>query len=163
VGGIKMPEKELILTYEGLKKLEEELEYLKTTKKMEVAERIKEARGFGDLSENSEYDAAKNEQAEVEARIITIENMLRVAKVVSDDDVDVKTVGIGNKVKLLDVEENEELEYIIVGSTEVDLLNNKISNESPLGEALMGQKKGTTVKVNAPMGEIEYKILKIEK
>jgi len=158
-----MPEKELILTYEGLQKLEEELEYLKTTKKMEVAERIKEARGFGDLSENSEYDAAKNEQAEVEARIITIENMLRVAKVVSDDDVDVKKVGIGNKVKLLDVEENEELEYTIVGSTEVDLFNNKISNESPLGEALMGQKKGATVKVAAPMGEIEYKILKIEK
>ncbi|MBE5813415.1 MAG: transcription elongation factor GreA [Clostridiales bacterium] len=158
-----MPEKELILTYEGLQKLEEELEYLKTTKKMEVAERIKEARGFGDLSENSEYDAAKNEQAEVEARIITIENMLRVAKVVSDDDVSIKTVGIGNKVKLLDVEENEELEYTIVGSTEVDLFNNKISNESPLGEALMGQKKGATVKVAAPMGEIEYKILKIEK
>jgi len=156
-----MPEKELILTYEGLQKLEEELEYLKTTKKMEVAERIKEARGFGDLSENSEYDAAKNEQAEVEARIITIENMLRVAKVVSDDDVSIKTVGIGNKVKLLDVEENEELEYTIVGSTEVDLFNNKISNESPLGEALMGQKKGATVKVAAPMGEIEYKILKI--
>ena len=158
-----MPEKELILTYEGLQKLEEELEYLKTTKKMEVAERIKEARGFGDLSENSEYDAAKNEQAEVEARIITIENMLRVAKVVSDDDVSIKTVGIGNRVKLLDVEENEELEYTIVGSTEVDLFNNKISNESPLGEALMGQKKGATVKVAAPMGEIEYKILKIEK
>jgi len=158
-----MPEKELILTYDGLKKLEEELEYLKTTKKMEVAERIKEARGFGDLSENSEYDAAKNEQAEVEARIITIENMLRVAKVVSDDDVSIKTVGIGNRVKVLDVEENEEIEYTIVGSTEVDLLNNKISNESPLGEALMGQKKGATVKVNAPMGEIEYKILKIEK
>jgi len=158
-----MPEKELILTYEGLQKLEEELEYLKTTKKMEVAERIKEARGFGDLSENSEYDAAKNEQAEVEARIITIENMLRVAKVVSDDDVSIKTVGIGNKVKLLDVEENEELEYTIVGSTEVDLFNNKISNESPLGEALMGQKKGATVKVAAPMGEIEYKILKIKK
>ena len=158
-----MPEKELILTYEGLQKLEEELEYLKTTKKMEVAERIKEARGFGDLSENSEYDAAKNEQAEVEARIITIENMLRVAKVVSDDDVSIKTVGIGNRVKLLDVEENEELEYTIVGSTEVDLFNNKISNESPLGEALMGQKKGATIKVAAPMGEIEYKILKIEK
>ena len=158
-----MPEKELILTYDGLKKLEEELEYLKTTKKLEVAERIKEAIGFGDLSENSEYDAAKNEQAEVEARIVTIENMLRVAKVVSDEDVDVKTVGIGNKVTVLDVEENEEIEYTIVGSTEVDVLNNKISNESPMGEALMGQKKGATVKVAAPVGEIEYKILKIDK
>lgn len=158
-----MPEKELILTYEGLKNLEEELEYLKTTKKMEVAERIKEARGFGDLSENSEYDDAKNEQAEVEARILTIEGMLRVAKVVSDDEVGIKAVGIGNKVKLLDVSENEEVEYIIVGSTEVDVLNNKISNESPLGMALMGQKKGATVKVVAPMGDLEYKILKIEK
>ena len=117
-----MPEKELILTYEGLKNLEEELEYLKTTKKMEVAERIKEARGFGDLSENSEYDDAKNEQAEVEARILTIEGMLRIAKVVSDDEVSIKAVGIGNKVKVLDVSENEEVEYIIVGSTEVDAL-----------------------------------------
>lgn len=158
-----MPEKELILTYEGLKNLEEELEYLKTTKKMEVAERIKEARGFGDLSENSEYDDAKNEQAEVEARILTIEGMLRIAKVVSDDEVSIKAVGIGNKVKVLDVSENEEVEYIIVGSTEVDVLNNKISNESPLGMALMGQKKGATVKVAAPMGDLEYKILKIEK
>ena len=158
-----MPEKELILTYEGLKKLEEELDYLKTTKKKEVAERIKEARGFGDLSENSEYDDAKNEQAEVEARIVTIESMLRVAKVVSDEDINNKTVGIGNKVTVLDVEENEELEYIIVGSTEVDVFNNKISNESPMGMALMGRKKGETVKVEAPMGEIEYKILKIQK
>jgi len=158
-----MPEKEYILTYEGLTKLEEELEYLKTTKKKEVAERLKIARGFGDLSENSEYDEAKNEQAEVEARIITIENMLRHVKVVSDEDVDVKTVGVGNKVVVLDVEENEEIEYTIVGSTEVDVLNNKISNESPLGIALMGKKKGATVKVNAPMGELEFKILKIEK
>jgi len=158
-----MPEKEYILTYEGLTKLEEELEYLKTTKKKEVAERLKIARGFGDLSENSEYDEAKNEQAEVEAKIITIENMLRNAKVVADEDVDVKTVGVGNKVVVLDVEENEEIEYTIVGSTEVDVLNNKISNESPMGIALMGKKKGATIKVNAPMGEIEYKILKIEK
>ena len=158
-----MPEKELILTYEGLKKLEEELDYLKTTKKKEVAERIKEARGFGDLSENSEYDDAKNEQAEVEARIVTIESMLRVAKVVSDEDISNKTVGIGNRVTVLDIEENEELEYVIVGSTEVDVFNNKISNESPMGIALMGRKKGETIKVEAPMGEIEYKILKIEK
>jgi len=158
-----MPEKEYILTYDGLKKLEEELEYLKTTKKKEVAERLKIARGFGDLSENSEYDEAKNEQAEVEARIITIENMLRNAKVVSDDDVDVKTVGVGNRVVVLDVAENEEIEYTIVGSTEVDVLNNKISNESPMGIALIGKKKGAVVKVNAPMGELEFKILKIEK
>ncbi len=158
-----MSEKEVVLTYEGLKKLEEELEYLKTTKKKEVAERIKEARGFGDLSENSEYDDAKNEQAEVEARIITIENMLRNVKVISDDDIDLKTVQIGNKVKVLDVEMNEEIEYTIVGPTEVDVMNNKISNESPMGMALIGKKKGAKVKVLAPVGEIEYKILEISK
>ncbi len=158
-----MSEKEVVLTYEGLKKLEEELEYLKTTKKKEVAERIKEARGFGDLSENSEYDDAKNEQAEVEARIITIENMLRNVKVISDEDIDLKTVQIGNKVKVLDVEMNEEIEYTIVGATEVDIMNNKISNESPMGMALIGKKKGASVKVDAPMGEIEYKILSISK
>lgn len=158
-----MAEKEVILTYEGLKKLEDELEYLKTTKKIEVAERIKEARGFGDLSENSEYDDAKNEQAEVEARINTIEVMLRNAKVVSDDDVDLKTVGIGNKVKVLDMEFNEEIEYTIVGSSEVDVMNNKISNESPMGVALMGKKKGAKVKVDAPAGELEFKILEITK
>lgn len=158
-----MSEKEVVLTYEGLKKLEEELDYLKTTKKKEVAERIKEARGFGDLSENSEYDDAKNEQAEVEARIVTIENMLRNVKVVSDDDIDLKTVQIGNIVKVLDIEMNEEVEYMIVGPTEVDVMNNKISNESPMGMALMGKKKGAKVKVEAPMGEIEYKILEISK
>lgn len=158
-----MPEKEVVLTYEGLKKLEEELDYLKTTKKKEVAERIKEARGFGDLSENSEYDDAKNEQAEVEARIITIENMLRNAKVISDDDIDSKTVQIGNKVTVLDIEMNEEIEYTIVGATEVDVMNNKISNESPMGEALIGKKKGAKVKVLAPIGEIEYKIVNITK
>ena len=158
-----MPEKEVVLTYEGLKKLEEELEYLKTTKKKEVAERIKEARGFGDLSENSEYDDAKNEQAEVEARIITIEKMLRNAKVISEDDIDSKIVQIGNKVTVLDVEFNEEIEYTIVGSTEVDVMNNKISNESPMGMALLGKKKGAKVKVAAPVGEIEYKIVNITK
>jgi len=154
-----MSEKEVVLTYEGLKKLEEELEYLKTTKKKEVAERIKEARGFGDLSENSEYDDAKNEQAEVEARIITIENMLRNVKVISDEDIDLKTVQIGNKVKVLDIEMDEEIE----GSTEVDVMNNKISNESPMGMALIGKKKGAKIKVAAPIGEIEYKILEISK
>lgn len=158
-----MAEKEVILTYEGLKKLEDELAYLKTTKKIEVAERIKEARGFGDLSENSEYDDAKNEQAEVEARINVIEAMLRNAKVVSDDEVDLKTVGIGNKVKVLDLEFNEEIEYTIVGSSEVDVMNNKISNESPMGVALMGKKKGAKVKVEAPAGELEFKILDITK
>ena len=158
-----MPEKEVVLTYEGLKKLEEELEYLKTTKKKEVAERIKEARGFGDLSENSEYDDAKNEQAEVEARIITIENMLRNAKVISEDDIDSKTVQIGNKVTVLDIEFNEEIEYTIVGSTEVDLALNKISNESPLGAALLGKRKKDIVEVQAPVGVIKYKVVKISK
>jgi len=158
-----MSEKEVVLTYEGLKKLEEELDFLKTTKKKEVADRIKEARGFGDLSENSEYDDAKNEQAEVEARIVTIENMLRNVKVVSDDDIDLKTVQIGNIVKVLDIALNEEVEYMIVGPTEVDVMNNKISNESPMGKALMGKKKGSKVKVEAPVGDIEYKILEISK
>jgi len=154
-----MAEKEVILTYEGLKKLEDELAYLKTTKKIEVAERIKEARGFGDLSENSEYDDAKNEQAEVESRINVIENMLRNAKVVSDDEVDLKTVGIGNKVKVLDIEFNEEIEYTIVGSTEVDVMNNKISNVATMGVAWRGKKKGGKVKVNAPAGGLDFKIL----
>lgn len=158
-----MSEKETFLTEAGLLKLQKELEYLNGEKSIEIARRLEEARSHGDLSENSEYDAAKNEQAEVEARIVTIENMLRVAKIVSDEDVDVKKVGIGNRVTVLDVEENEEIEYTIVGSTEVDVLNNKISNESPMGEALMGQKKGATIKVSAPVGEIEYKILKIDK
>lgn len=158
-----MAGKEVILTYEGLQKLEEELDYLKTTKKMQVAERIKEARGFGDLSENSEYDDAKNEQAEVEARIVTIENILHSAKVISEEDIDSKTVKVGNKVTVLDVEAKEELEYTIVGSTEVDVMNNKISNESPMGQALMGKKKGEKVLVSAPMGEIEYKIVNIAK
>lgn len=158
-----MPEKEVVLTYEGLKKLEEELDYLKTTKKKEVAERIKEARGFGDLSENSEYDDAKNEQAEVETRIAVVENMLRNAKVISEEDIDSKTVQVGNKVKVLDVELNEEVEYTIVGSTEVDVMNNKISNESPMGMALLGKKKGAKVEVSAPVGNIEYKIVSITK
>lgn len=158
-----MSDKEVVLTYEGLKKLEEELDYLKTTKKKEVAERIKEARGFGDLSENSEYDDAKNEQAEVEARIITIENMLRNVKVISDDDIDLKTVQIGNRVKVLDIEMNEEIEYTIVGPTEANVMDNKISNESPMGIALIGKKKGAKVKVLAPVGDIEYKILEISK
>ena len=158
-----MPQKETILTYEGLKKLEEELEYLKTEKRREVAERIKVALGFGDLSENSEYDEAKNEQAQVEMRIIDLENKLRNVKVIDEDEIDTKTVQIGNTVQVLDMEYNEEVEYTIVGSTEVDLANNKISNESPIGKALLGRKKNEVVEVDAPAGILSFKILKITK
>ena len=158
-----MPEKELILTYEGLQKLEEELEYLKTTKKMEVAERIKEARGFGDLSENSEYDEAKTAQAENEAKIADLENKIRYAKIIDESEIDTKTVQVGNIVKVFDMEFEEEETYTIVGSTEVDLSQNKISNESPIGAALMGAKKNQIVEVNAPAGIIKYKVLSITK
>mgnify|MGYP004457556523 FL=1 len=158
-----MPQKETILTYEGLKKLEEELEYLKTEKRREVAERIKVALGFGDLSENSEYDEAKNEQAQVEMRIIDLENKLRNVKVIDEDEIDTKTVQIGNTVQVLDMEYDEKVEYTIVGSTEVDLANNKISNESPIGKALLGRKKNEVVEVDAPAGVLSFKILKITK
>ena len=158
-----MPQKETILTYEGLKKLEEELEYLKTEKRREVAERIKVALGFGDLSENSEYDEAKNEQAQVEMRIIDLENKLRNVKVIDEDEIDTKTVQIGNTVQVLAMEYDEKVEYTIVGSTEVDLANNKISNESPIGKALLGRKKNEVVEVDAPAGVLSFKILKITK
>lgn len=160
---IVMPQKETILTYEGLKKLEEELEYLKTEKRREVAERIKVALGFGDLSENSEYDEAKNEQAQVEMRIIDLENKLRNVKVIDEDEIDTKTVQIGNTVQVLDMEYDEKVDYTIVGSTEVDLANNKISNESPIGKALLGRKKNEVVEVEAPAGVLSFKILKITK
>ena len=158
-----MPQKETILTYEGLKKLEEELEYLKTEKRREVAERIKVALVFGDLSENSEYDEAKNEQAQVEMRIIDLENKLRNVKVIDEDEIDTKTVQIGNTVQVLDMEYDEKVDYTIVGSTEVDLANNKISNESPIGKALLGKKKNEIVEVEAPAGVLSFKILKITK
>lgn len=160
---IVMPQKETILTYEGLKKLEEELEYLKTEKRREVAERIKVALGFGDLSENSEYDEAKNEQAQVEMRIIDLENKLRNVKVIDEDEIDTKTVQIGNTVQVLDMEYDEKVDYTIVGSTEVDLASNKISNESPIGKALLGRKKNEVVEVEAPAGVLSFKILKITK
>ena len=158
-----MPQKETILTYEGLKKLEEELEYLKTEKRREVAERIKVALGFGDLSENSEYDEAKNEQAQVEMRIIDLENKLRNVKVIDEDEIDTKTVQIGNTVQVLDMEYDEKVDYTIVGSTEVDLASNRISNESPIGKALLGRKKNEVVEVEAPAGVLSFKILKITK
>lgn len=160
---MKMPEKETLLTYEGLKKLEEELEYLKTEKRKEIAERIKVALGFGDLSENSEYDEAKNEQAQVEMRIIDLENKLRNVKLIDEDEIETKTVQVGNVVQILDIEFNEKVEYKIVGSTEVDLAENKISNESPIGSALLGRKKNEIVDVETPGGVIQLKILKITK
>lgn len=158
-----MPQKETLLTYEGLKKLEEELEYLKTQKRKEVAERIKVALGFGDLSENSEYDEAKNEQAQVEMKIVDLENKLRNVKIIDEDEIDTKTVQVGNTVQVLDMEFDETIDYTIVGSTEADLLENKISNESPIGMALLGRKKNEVVEVEAPAGVLSFKILKITK
>lgn len=136
-----MEEKEVILTQEGYDNLDKELNYLKTEKRAEIADRIKVALGFGDLSENSEYDEAKNAQAENEVRIAELENKLRHAKIIDEKEIDTETVQIGNIVKVLDMEFDEEIEYTIVGSTEVNLAENKISNESPLGEALLGAKK----------------------
>ena len=136
-----MEEKDVILTQEGYDNLDKELNYLKTEKRAEIAERIKVALGFGDLSENSEYDEAKTAQAENEVKIAELENKLRHAKIIDEKEIDTDTVQIGNTVKVLDIEFNEEVEYTIVGSTEVNLAENKISNESPLGEALLGAKK----------------------
>ena len=158
-----MEEKDVILTQEGYDNLDKELNYLKTEKRAEIAERIKVALGFGDLSENSEYDEAKTAQAENEVKIAELENKLRHAKIIDEKEIDTDTVQIGNTVKVLDVEFDEEIEYTIVGSTEVNLAENKISNESPLGEALLGAKKNETVDVNAPAGVMQYKILDIKK
>lgn len=158
-----MEEKEVILTQEGYNKLEEELNFLKTEKRTEIAERIKVALGFGDLSENAEYDEAKSAQAENEIQITELENKLRHAKIINEKEIDTETVQIGNLVKVHDKEFNEDIEYTIVGSTEVNLAENKISNESPLGKALLGAKKGDTVDVHAPAGIMKYKILDIKK
>ena len=158
-----MEEKEVILTQEGFENLEKELEYLKTEKRAEIAERIKVALGFGDLSENSEYDEAKNEQAQVEMRIVDLENKLRNVKLIDEDEIDTKTVQVGNTVQVLDMEYDEKINYTIVGSTEADLLENKISNESPIGKALLGRKKNEVVEVDAPAGVLSFKILKITK
>lgn len=156
-------EKEILLTQEGYNNIEKELEYLSTEKRAEIAERIKIALGFGDLSENSEYDEAKTAQAENEAKIADLENKLRYAKIIDESEIDTKTVQVGNTVKVLDIEFEEEECYTIVGSTEVDLAQNKISNESPIGTALMGAKKGQVIEAQAPAGVIKYKILSITK
>ena len=155
--------KEVILTQEGFDNLEKELEYLKTEKRAEISERIKIALGFGDLSENSEYDEAKNAQAENEALIAELENKVRYAKIIDESEIDTKNVQVGNTVKLLDIEFNDEVSYTIVGSTEVDLAQNRISNESPIGTALLGAKKNQVVDANTPGGIIKLKILSITK
>ena len=147
----------------GLKKLEDELQDLKVVKRKEVAQKIKEAREQGDLSENAEYDAAKDEQRDIEARIEQIEKILKNAEVVVEEEVDLDKINIGCKVKILDIEYNEELEYKIVGSTEANSLKGKISNESPLGHALLGASVGDEVVVEAPAGEISYKVLSIQR
>ena len=155
--------KEVLLTQEGFDKLEQELENLKTVKRVEIAERIKVALGFGDLSENSEYDEAKNAQAENETKIAELENKIRYAKIIDESEIDTKTVQVGNTVKLLDLEFDEEVSYTIVGSTEVDISQNKISNESPIGSAILGAKKNQVVEVQAPAGVMQYKVLSITK
>ena len=158
-----MEDKGVLVTQEGYEKLEQELDYLRTTKRAEIAEKIKVALGFGDLSENSEYDEAKNAQAENEGKIAELENKIRYAKIIDESEIDTKTVQVGNIVKLYDQDFDEEVTYTIVGSTEVDLAQNKISNESPVGAALLGKKKNDTVEVKTPAGVSQYKILSITK
>ena len=153
--------KKNIMTFAGLRALEDELFDLKVYKRKEVAQKIKEAREQGDLSENAEYDAAKDEQRDIEARIEELEKLLKNVEVVGQDEVDADTVGIGSRVKLYDVEMDEEVEYTIVGSTEADALNGKISNESPVGAGLSGSKVGETIVVETISGDLEFKILEI--
>ncbi|MDO5557630.1 MAG: transcription elongation factor GreA [Clostridia bacterium] len=155
--------KVVLLTQEGFNKLEKELDFLRTEKRAEIAERIKVALGFGDLSENSEYDEAKNAQAANENKIAELENKVRYAKIIDESEIDTSTVQVGNTVNVLDMEFNEEEKYTIVGSTEVDVMQNKISNESPLGMALLGLKQDEIAEVKAPAGIMKYKILSISK
>ena len=158
-----MEEKKNLLTYEGLKEREEELEYLKVTRRQEVAQKIKEARGQGDLSENAEYDAAKDEQRDIEARIEQLENILKNAEIIDEDEVETDRINVGCSVTILDMELNEKNTYKIVGSSEANSLQHKISNESPIGKALMGAKKNQVVEVEAPGGVFKYKVVKIER
>lgn len=158
-----MEQKKNLMTHEGLLALENELEDLKVNKRQEIAQKIKEAREQGDLSENAEYDAAKDEQRDIEARIEELEEILKHAEVVLEDETEGDRVNIGSKIKLLDIELNEELEYRLVGSTEANSLSGKISNESPLGMALLGAKAGDTVKVETEFGQFDYKVIEIEK
>lgn len=158
-----MSAKKNILTYEGLKKYEDELHELKVNKRQEVAQKIKEAREQGDLSENAEYDAAKDEQRDIEARIEELEKILKNAEVVDEDEIDLNKISVGCMVKILDMEYDEELEYKIVGSTEANSLKGKISNESPVGAALMGKKTGDIVEVETQVGVLSYKVLEIQR
>lgn len=155
--------KQVILTYEGVRKLEDELNYLKTVKRKEVTQKIKTALSFGDISENSEYDMAKNEQAFVEGRIANLENMLKSAKVIDEEDITTDAVNVGATVKVKDLEFEDEIEYTIVGSAEADPSKLKISNESPIGRSLIGKRVGDLVEINVPDGVIKYKILEIKK
>jgi transcription elongation factor GreA len=151
-----------VITQEGLEKLKEEIEYLSTSKRREVAERIKEAREFGDIAENAEYDDAKNEQALLEHRIAQLEEKLRDARVITKKEIPKDVVGVGSKVRLKDMETNKTVEYHIVGSAEANPAENKLSNESPVGRAIMGHKKGETVEVSAPRGALKFKIMEIK-
>lgn len=157
-----MSEKEVLLSLEGLKQLEQELLHLRTVKRLEVAERIKQAREYGDISENSEYEDAKNEQAFIEGRILVLEKMLRNARLIDEPTGNAGMVTVGSTVVLKDLEYGDELTYAIVGTTEADPSQNRISNESPVGRAIMGQKVGTVVAVDAPDGVIKYEILEIK-
>ena len=156
-------DKKNILTYQGLKKLEDELQELKVVRRKEVAAKIKEAREQGDLSENAEYDAAKDEQRDIEARIDEIEKILKNAEVVVEEEVDLDKISVGCRVKILDMEYDEELDYKIVGSTEANSLKGKISNESPVGKALLGAKVGEVVTVETQAGDLNYKVLEIQR
>ena len=158
-----MADKKHILTYAGLKQYEDELQNLKVVRRKEVAQKIKEAREQGDLSENAEYDAAKDEQRDIELRIEELEKLLKNAEVVVEEEIDVNKINIGCKVKLLDVEYNEEMEFYIVGSTEANSLQNKISNEAPVGRALIGKSVGDVVDVETQAGIIQYKVLEIQR
>ena len=158
-----MEAKKNILTYEGLKKYEEELEHLKVVTRKEVAQKIKEARAQGDLSENAEYDAAKDEQRDIEARIEELEKILKNVEVVVEDEVDLDKINIGCKVQIRDLELNEVFEYKLVGSTEANSLKGQISNESPVGHALIGAKKGDVVEVETPAGVLKYEVLEIQR
>ncbi len=155
--------REVILTIKGLRKIEEELEHLKTIRRKEVAERIKQAIAFGDISENSEYDEAKNEQAQVEERIMKLEGMLKKARIIDEDDISLDRVSIGTTVQVKDIEFDEIVEYTIVGSAEAEPYELKISNDSPVGRALLGKKIGEIVEVQIPDGITKYEVLNIQK
>lgn len=158
-----MAEKQVILSLEGLKRFEQELEHLRSVRRREVAERIKAAREFGDISENSEYEDAKNEQAFIEGRILTLEKILRNAKLVDEVEVDPGVVGIGSRVRLRDLVDGSTVEYTIVSSTEANPGESRISDESPVGKAMVGQRQGDVVEINVPAGVLKYEVLAVER